>query len=65
MTGLFFGLVLPIIVVAIILFARIAYEAKDKNYRRQNNLPARRYHDINDYDVYTVYTIHNGDDRRR
>ena len=32
-------------------------EQKDKEYRRQNNLPPKKYHDITDYDVYTFYTI--------
>ena len=32
-------------------------EQKDKEYRQQHNLPAKKYHDITDYDVYTVYTI--------
>ena len=34
-------------------------EQKDKEYRQQHNLPVRRYHDITDYDVYTMYTIGN------
>ena len=32
-------------------------EQKDKEYRRQNHLPPKKYHDITDYDVCTIYTI--------
>ena len=51
-------IITAVIVVAVIAFIVILYaEQRDKEYRRQKQLPARKYHDITDYDVTTVYTI--------
>ena len=44
------------VVLTILCFAVLASEAKDKAYRREHNLPPRKYHDITDYDVHEVYT---------
>ena len=63
MTGLFFGFILPIIVIAILCAVHLTREQKDKDYRRENNLPPRRYHDVTDYDVREVYTVHYNNDR--
>ena len=52
------------VVLSAILIARLAWESKDKAYRRENNLPARRYHDITDYDVREVITINYSNDRK-
>ena len=53
------------VLLAVGLVAILAGEAKDKQYRRENNLPARRYHDITDYDVKEVFTVNYSNDRRR
>lgn len=44
------------VAVALIILV-LVLEQKDKEYREENGLPRKRYHDITDYDVYTVYTI--------
>ena len=43
-----------VFVIAMIL--KLALEQRDKNRRARRGLPARRYHDVSDYDIYTVYT---------
>ncbi|MBQ8111384.1 MAG: hypothetical protein IJ124_14610 [Clostridia bacterium] len=58
-------IVISSVLLAIGLVAVLAYEAKDKQYRRENNLPARRYHDITDYDVREVYTVNYTNNRRQ
>lgn len=47
------GLILPIAFVIL-----LAVEQHDKTQRQANGLPARKYHDITDSDVTSVYTIH-------
>lgn len=32
-------------------------EQRDKERREKQGLPPKKYHDITDYDIYTVYTI--------
>lgn len=38
-----------------IFVAWVAWEDHDKSSRALRGLPARKYHDINDYDVQTVF----------
>lgn len=48
-----------IVLIAVIAFAAmLAGEQRDKERRRREGLPPRKYHDINDYDVTTIHTIH-------
>lgn len=47
------GVILPIAFVIL-----LAVEQRDKATRQKNGQPARKYHDITDSDVTTVYTIH-------
>lgn len=44
-------------VFAIVMAAVIWVEQRDKEQRKAKGLPAKKYHDINDYDVTTVYSI--------
>ena len=53
------------VLLAIFLIALLAHESKDKQRRRANNLPARRYHDVSDYDVREIITVNYSSDRRR
>ena len=50
------------IIVALILtlffVVWLAIEQHDKDTRAKNGLPPRKYHDITDCDVTTVYTIY-------
>ena len=48
---------LGFILIPLVIGIGLYREQKDKEYRQQNNLPPKKYHDITDYDVYTVYTI--------
>lgn len=56
-----FLIYVPVIVfVLVIVYAAILYrEQRDKEARKAAGLPSKKYHDINDYDVYTVYTVHH------
>lgn len=55
-----FPVYIPVIVfVLVVIFACVLYvEQRDKENRRAKGLPPKKYHDITDYDVTTVYTIH-------
>ncbi len=56
------GLITGIIGVAL-LVAIYAVEQFDKDRRREEGLPPKKYHDVTDQDVTTVYTIrHQGSD---
>lgn len=47
-----------IYILAIIGFiVMLAVEQHDKEERRRKGLPPKKYHDVNDYDVTTIYTI--------
>ena len=47
-----------IVIVTVIAFIIILYrEQRDKERRKAQGLPAKKYHDITDCDVTTVYTI--------
>lgn len=52
--GLIFA---AVFVIAIVIL--LACEQHDKTTRQKNGLPPKKYHDITDYDVTTVYTIHH------
>lgn len=53
------------VLLALFLIGVLVHEAKDKQRRRANNLPARRYHDVTDYDVREIITVNYSQDRRR
>ena len=44
-------------VFAIAVTALLAYEQRDKERRRAQGLPPKKYHDITDYDVTIIDTI--------
>lgn len=49
-----------IVIVTVILFVVIlAVEQHDKEKRKKNGLPPKKYHDITDYDITTIETIHH------
>lgn len=55
---MFFVYILIIIVVTVVALTVLLYvEQKDKERRKAEGKPPKRYHDITDHDVYTVYTI--------
>lgn len=60
-------IVIAVTAVVITLFCIVMLwrEEKDKQYRRENNLPARKYHSVSDYDVHQVFTVSFGKDRRK
>lgn len=53
------GLVIGLVILPIAFVVLLAVEQHDKTQRQANGLPARKYHDITDSDVTTVYTIHH------
>ena len=50
---IFIVLVIGVIIWSVILW----FEQEDKEYRRTHGLPAKKYHDITDYDVTVIETI--------
>ena len=51
-------IIAAIVVAAVIAFAVILYrEQRDKEIRKATGQPARKYHDITDYDVTVIETI--------
>ena len=53
-------LIFGICVLAVIAFIVLLYsEQRDKEKRAARGLPPKKYHDITDYDVITVYTVHH------
>lgn len=49
-----------ILAVTVLAFIVLLYvEQRDKATRQQKGLPPKKYHDIVDHDVTTVYTIHH------
>lgn len=53
-------IIFAIVVITVIGFIiMLAAEQHDKETRERENLPKKKYHDITDYDVTTVYTIHH------
>lgn len=53
------GLVIGLVILPVAFIILLAVEQHDKTQRQANGLPARKYHDITDSDVTTVYTIHH------
>lgn len=51
-------IILAVVIIAVIVWAVVLYfEGQDKEYRRTHGLPAKKYHDITDYDVTIIETI--------
>ena len=51
-------IILAIDIIAVIIWSFILwFEQKDKEYRLTHGLPAKKYHDITDYDVTVIETI--------
>lgn len=48
-------LVVMVLGISVVLYA----EQRDKERRKAQGLPQKKYHDITDHDVITVYTIHH------
>lgn len=47
-----------IVAVTVIAFiVLLSHEQNDKERRRRQGLPPKRYHDITDYDITTIETI--------
>ena len=53
------------ILLTVFCIAVLAHEQKDKQKRRANGLPARRYYDVTDYDVRQVITVNYSGSRDR
>ena len=51
------GIIIGGVILPIFFVIKLAIEQHDKDTREKNGLPPRKYHDIMDYDVTTVYTI--------
>ena len=43
----------------VLIVVWLAIEQYDKDSRARKGLPPRKYHDVTDQDVTTVYTIHH------
>ena len=54
---LFVPIIIIITVIAFIVL--LSVEQHDKATRQRKKLPAKKYHDITDREVTTVYTIHH------
>ena len=52
---IYIPIILIITVIAFIVL--IGVEQRDKAMRQKNGLPTKKYHDITDHEVTTVYTI--------
>ena len=55
-----FGVILGAVVLPIAFVILLTAEQRDKRRRSAQGLPQKKYHDISDHDVYTVYTVHHG-----
>lgn len=51
------AIILAVMVLGIIILLYV--EQRDKERRKAQGLPQKKYHDITDHDVITVYTIHH------
>ncbi len=51
------GIFVIVILFTIAIIALLVIEDRDKRIRKEKGLPPKKYHDISDYDVTTVYTI--------
>lgn len=54
-----FALIFGGVIFPIALAVFFGLEQHDKAKRQRQGLPPKKYHDITDYDVTTVYTIHH------
>lgn len=54
---MFLGVAIIVALLIVAFIVLIGSEQRDKRIRREKNLPAKKYHDITDYDVTTVYSI--------
>ena len=63
MMFLYIGIIDAILVIALI--AKLYSEEKDKQTRRANGLPPKRYHDITDLDPTEVHLMNIEDQLRR
>jgi hypothetical protein len=63
MMFLYVGIIDAILVIALI--ARLYSEEKDKQTRRANGLPPKRYHDVTDYDPVELHLMNIEDLLRR
>ncbi len=51
------GIFVISVLFAIAIIALLVIEDRDKRIRKEEGLPPKKYHDISDYDVTTIYTI--------
>lgn len=51
------GIIIGGVILPIAFAILLAIEQHDKTQRQLNGLPQKKYHDITDQDVTTVYTI--------
>ena len=51
------AIILAVMVLGIIILLYV--EQRDKERRKAQGLPQKKYHDVTDHDVITVYTIHH------
>lgn len=58
---MFAGLIAAAVSV-VVLVAFFAWEDHDKRKREEAGLPPKKYHDITDHEVTTVYSIRNTKD---
>lgn len=55
--GFAIAILIIVVLFVVVMAIRLAGEQYDKDTRVQNGLPPKKYHDITDQDVTTVYTI--------
>ncbi len=54
---MFLGIVIIVALTVAAFIVLIGSEQRDKRIREEKGQPAKKYHDITDYDVTTVYSI--------
>lgn len=54
-----FAVAIILIVMVVGITVLLYVEQRDKERRKAQGLPQKKYHDITDHDVITVYTIHH------
>ena len=57
--GIIIGAVIGAVILPVALTIFYALEQHDKTTRERQGLPQKKYHDITDMDVTTVYTINH------
>lgn len=58
-TGQLVALIVSLVALPVLLIVILACQQHDKDRRQREGLPPKKYHDIVDEDVTTVYTIHH------